>query len=159
VARRSYIIMRLVLETATLSCQSEPVSVQFHPREQAVCVGCIDGAVQFYEWKESSQPSEGFLELVEGWEELADDGDGDENVRAVAFTSGGEHVACGTSNGCITLYDSCSGTTCDEVTAEGDVYSLLAVGRGSKVLAAGVPSANVLVNRVNRCCLWQQSNK
>ena len=111
--------------------------MQFHPSEQAVCVGCIDGTVQLYEWKESSQPSEGFLELVEGWEEMADDEEGDENVRAVAFVSGGQKVACGTSSGCITLYDIKSGNVCDEVTVEGDIYTLLAVGGGGNVLAAG----------------------
>lgn len=136
-AHSSAFRMQVSLEKATLSCQSEPVSVQFHPSEHAVCAGCMDGTVQFYEWKESSRPSEGFLELVEGWEELADEEGGDENVRAVAFVSGGDKVACGTSGGCITLYDSRLGGTSDEVTAEGDVYSLLAVGGGSKVLAAG----------------------
>jgi WD40 repeat protein len=141
--------MELTLETATLSCQSEVASVQFHPSEQALCVGCIDGAVQFYEWKESSQPSEGFLELVEGWEELADEEEGSENVRAVAFISGGDNLACGTSSGCITLYDARSGNSCDTVTAEGDVYSLLAVGSESKVLAAGAMQCTC--GFANRC--------
>lgn len=133
--------MQVSLESATLNCESDPVSVQFHPSEQAVCVGCINGTVQFFEWKESSQPSEGFLELVEGWEELGDRDEVEEYVRAVAFTSGGEHVACGTSSGCITLYDSRSGSMCDEVTTEGEVFSLLAVGGAGRVLAAGVPPA------------------
>ena len=143
--------MSVSLQTATLDCPSEPVAVDFHQSANAFCVGCIDGAVQLYQWKEAADSAEDkFIELIEGWEELANPGD-QVNARAVAFLCGGDTVACGTSDGNITLYDSRSGDPCEDVDAEGEVYSLLAVGQHGRTLAAGVPCSYVLPLH-NSCC-------
>ena len=130
--------MSISIDTATLDCPSEPVAVAFHPSANSFFVGCIDGAVQLYQWKQAINTDNEFIELIEGWEELADAPGDDENARAVAFLSGGDTVACGTSTGNITLYDSRSGDPIEDVEAEGEVYSLLALGQHGKVLASGV---------------------
>lgn len=124
--------------------------VAVHPTQEAFCVGSRVGDLDLYTYEDCPYAGR-FLFLKQGWnapfdpEESAED-----DVRAVAYSSDGAHIASVNAAGCVMVLDSETGEDVEQIPSEANdsMHSLVWMERD--MFATGVhpfcPGIHVLTS-------------
>lgn len=84
--------------------------VAAHPTENVLCYGTGTGEVECYTWDAPPHAGSETFETWPGWsEQFEPEESGQDDVRAVAYTAGGDHVVCVNASGSLMVIDSREG--------------------------------------------------